>query len=395
MLKDKLVLSVVVPVYNVEKHVAKCINSILAQRYLDIEIIVVDDGSSDSSGSICDLLAKEYECISVIHIENKGLMNARLVGTRASRGNWITFVDADDWIEKGAYDGIFDNDCDIIVTGISRYYDEKRQLREMPYLEEGIYDKKKIEEKIIPIMLWNPKQGTWALDPSLCTKIFKRDVILPQLELALGVDAYYGEDSIVIFPMMLNVERIRIVKKIYYNHRQRKLGEISPYIKDKDFFSKLFYVYEYLKEQFKKTAHWELMENQLDCFYMSSVELRKPCCNYPVFEFMAYFPLDQVCFQSRVVLYGAGKIGKEYWRQNLIYQFCNIVSWVDQNYESCQLENCLIEDPIIIKDVNYDYVIIAVDNYYIAEEIVNYLKKLGVEEKKVVWHSVRVNQKKL
>lgn len=393
MFQNEVQLSVIVPIYNAEKYIEKCVESILKQNYLSIEIILVNDGSTDRSGIICERMAERDVHIRVIHTENRGVVKARFSGAKASCGKWITFVDPDDWIEEGAYKEIIENDCDIIVTGICRYFDANHRLFEMPYLEEGIYEKEKIVKEIIPIMLWNRKQGTWALDPSLCTKIFKRNTILPQLRSASEIGCHYGDDSIVIFPMMLNVERIKIVKEIYYNHRQRKTGQISPYINDKDFFQKLYSVYEYLKEQFMKTAYWNLMEDQLNCFYVNSVDLKKAYCDYPVFELSAYFPIDQIIPQSRVVLYGAGKIGKKYWEQNSLYHFCDIISWVDQKYESYQVENCIIESPSRIKEIDFDQIVIAVDNYYIAKEIVSYLKKLGVEETKMIWHSVRVNRK--
>lgn len=392
MIQNRVLLSVVVPVYNSERYIERCVNSILKQDYLALEIILVDDGSSDQSGAICDSLAKDNACLKVLHMDNNGVIYARFAGVKAACGDWITFVDADDWIAEDAYKGIFENDCEVIITGICRYYNEKYQLEEMPYLSEGIYDKEKILNEIIPIMLWNPKQGVWALDPSLCTKIFKRNVILSQLKLNFELESHYGDDTCVIFPLMFQVKCIRIVRKIYYYHRQRKSEEIPPYIRDEEFFSKLHKVYEYLKIQFKNTGYWNTMKNQLDYFYINSVELKKKCFEHPIQEMSAYFPLDKIHPKSKVVLYGAGKIGQEYWRQNSLYHFCDIVSWVDMKYESYQLGYYDVKNPELIKSMTFDFIIIAVDNYYIAKEIINYLKELGIEEEKMVWHSVRVAQ---
>lgn len=395
MKPNRLILSVIVPVYNTEQYIKECVQSIIKQNYIDLEIILVDDESSDQSGALCDLLAEEHDCVHVLHVAHGGITKARLAGVEAARSDRITFVDADDWIEENAYkDLVLENNCDIVITGICRYFNEKNAVMEMPYLDEGIYTREDILNKIVPIMLWNPRQGIWALDPSLCTKIFKRKLILEWLERASAVESNYGEDSLVIFPMMLQAEKIQIEKKIYYYHRQRVQGELPSYIKDEDFILKLYKVYEYLGSQFKQMGYWDVMKTQLDCFCINSMELKKRCYEYPLLEFSVYFPIDRIPQKSKVILYGAGRLGRQYWEQNSQYHFCDIVLWVDTKYEKCQTGVTKIEKPELIKEMVFDYVLIAVDDYYMAKDIVFYLYKLGIKKEKIIWQSVRVNRRK-
>lgn len=96
-------ISVIVPVYNVEKYLNRCVDSLIHQTYPKLEIILVDDGSTDSSGSICDALAKSDARIQVIHKENGGSSSARNEGLSKCRGNFVTFVDSDDWLELDTY----------------------------------------------------------------------------------------------------------------------------------------------------------------------------------------------------------------------------------------------------------------------------------------------------
>lgn len=118
-------ITVIIPVYNNEKYIRRCMNSILSQSYDDYEIILIDDGSQDGSGKICDDFAAEVESISVIHQKNKGLASSRKVGVEAAMGKYITFVDSDDYIApdmlKILHDNILDFDmvscCFTIVTG--------------------------------------------------------------------------------------------------------------------------------------------------------------------------------------------------------------------------------------------------------------------------------------
>lgn len=100
MEKSNPKISVIVPVYNVEQYLRRCIDSILAQTFTDFEVLLIDDGSKDKSGEICDEYAKKDIRVKVFHKENGGVSSARNVGLDNARGEWVTFVDSDDWVEK-------------------------------------------------------------------------------------------------------------------------------------------------------------------------------------------------------------------------------------------------------------------------------------------------------
>ena len=93
-------ISVIVPVYNVEAYLERCVESILQQTYTHFELILINDGSTDSSGQICDHLASQYENIKVYHIENAGVSNARNMGIQLATGSWVTFIDSDDFVTQ-------------------------------------------------------------------------------------------------------------------------------------------------------------------------------------------------------------------------------------------------------------------------------------------------------
>ncbi len=123
-------ISVIVPVYNVEKYLARCIDSLLAQSFTDYELILVDDGATDSSGKICDDYAEKDPRIRVIHKENGGLSDARNKGTQEASGEYIIFIDSDDFIEENALELllslIMKNFADIAVGGIYNCYENKK-----------------------------------------------------------------------------------------------------------------------------------------------------------------------------------------------------------------------------------------------------------------------------
>lgn len=117
-------ISIIIPVYNVSEYLPRCVESVLSQTYKDLEIILVDDGSKDNSGILCDEYAKKDPRIKVIHKENGGLSDARNIGTVQAIGDWIFYLDSDDWIVPNAIETLFQyankNDCDVVQGGL--YY---------------------------------------------------------------------------------------------------------------------------------------------------------------------------------------------------------------------------------------------------------------------------------
>lgn len=125
--KNELI-SIVVPVYNVEPYLARCLDSLLAQSYHQIEVIVVDDGSTDGCPALCDAYAQRDSRLHVIHRSNGGLAAARNTGIEVASGEWIGFVDSDDWVQPFMYERLLNaavsNDCNLAVCGIAYAFDD-------------------------------------------------------------------------------------------------------------------------------------------------------------------------------------------------------------------------------------------------------------------------------
>lgn len=122
-------ISVIVPVYKVEKYIHRCVESLLKQTYSNIEIVLVDDGSPDSCGGICDYFAEKDQRIKVIHKENGGLSSARNAGLKIASGEYIGFVDSDDWVETAMYEKMIlfleSEQCDVVECGVNLVCDNK------------------------------------------------------------------------------------------------------------------------------------------------------------------------------------------------------------------------------------------------------------------------------
>ena len=118
---EKTLISVLVPAYNVEQYIYQCIDSILGQTYSNLEIIIVNDGSTDKTGNILDVYAKKDDRIKVVHKKNEGLVMARRDALDLMQGEYVGFVDSDDWIEPNMYEELYeamvDTDADIVTSG--------------------------------------------------------------------------------------------------------------------------------------------------------------------------------------------------------------------------------------------------------------------------------------
>lgn len=386
-----MILSVVVPVYNVEAYLRQCIDSILGQTLQEMEIILVDDGSTDRSAAICDEYAEVDPRVKVFHQKNTGLVGARKKGVELSSSTYITFVDSDDFIEKESYNCAFDSmkkGIDIICFGITRYYENgKAPEAEHSLFDEKIYQKTDMLQEIIPYMIWNEKKGGFGLDPSLCIKIIKRELLTKSYKLLKEQNFYYAEDSAIIFPVIYMANSMEVRYDSYYNHRHRKDETCRPYFQDKDFLKKLYIVYKHLDDFFNDSP---ALIKQIEQFFIYSVNLRKRAYGEYYEKTEHLFPFDRIEKGQRIVLYGAGKLGKTYYHQLLQVSYCEVVLWVDKNYQ--KFENYGVSAIEEINKVTYDKIIVAIESADVALAVRDHLREKGVQDSDIILACCLKNQ---
>lgn len=210
-------LSIIVPVYNVEKYIERCINSILAQTIDSFEIILIDDGSTDGSGEICDKYAQNNHNIIVIHKENAGISTARNVGIEIAKGDFIGFVDSDDWIDKNMYKTLYDlcirHRADISTC---RTKSTKLELVETQYIGVDEVDVETLTNKEAILRLYNNDLTGYCV----WNKIFSR-------ELFQGIRFPIGriyEDAAIIYKLINKSSLIVVYNCALYNYF---IGNIS------------------------------------------------------------------------------------------------------------------------------------------------------------------------
>lgn len=206
-------ISVIVPVYNVEKYLYKCINSILEQTFNEFELILVNDGSTDNSGNICDEYAIKDRRVIVIHKENGGLSSARNAGLDIAKGSYISFIDSDDWIARDMYETLFDvglkNDLDIVQCGYKSVYENSGMKAEV--------NSKKImfvyADKILTKFFYNQDISSVVWD-----KIYKKHLFM---DIRFPVDQLL-EDAFILSDIYYSAESMAVLKDIKYYYLQRE-----------------------------------------------------------------------------------------------------------------------------------------------------------------------------
>lgn len=209
-MKHNPLISVIVPVYNVEPYIKKCIESILNQTHSNLELILVDDGSPDASGAICDEYAKQDPRIMVIHQENTGQAGARNHGISVAKGEYIGFVDSDDWIAPDMYQVMLEsmerNDCDIVVCG--RYVvrnDKVRAAGDFNLAQEAVWDTDEAMERFLTYK---------AIDSSSVDKLYRTE-LLQDVRFPLG---YICEDVPFVYEALKKARKVvHCAKPLYYN----------------------------------------------------------------------------------------------------------------------------------------------------------------------------------
>lgn len=167
-MKSNYLISIVVPAYNVSDYLKRCLDTLVAQTYKNYEVIIVDDGSTDETGEIADQYAKKYSQITCIHKENAGLGKARNTGIKLAKGDYITFVDSDDFVETNFLEKsikyIQKLDCDTVITSYYRIYKTRSVLIKRNSNLQCIY-KKEIHRNLIPRLLGSlpDKNDTFAM----------------------------------------------------------------------------------------------------------------------------------------------------------------------------------------------------------------------------------------
>lgn len=371
-------LSVIIPVYNTAPYLRRCMESIIGQTYENLEIICVDDGSTDGSPDILEEYRRMDSRILIIKKENGGLVSARKEGLKQATGEYATYVDSDDYINEEMYTAYMDlmitHRVDIVTGGKVREY-EGNQVLEPEVLPVGKYEYKG-KKFFLENLIDQNRFFKYNISAHVCDKVFHID-LLKRFQFRVPDGISIGEDAAVIYPLLFAAQSIYVSGRNDYHYCLRSNSIMGTRYTGKD--DSTYLMLDYLKEQLliPEIESRFIFEQQFLLYRRYILLLRNPE------EILRYengylYPFGKLEKNDRIVLYGAGKFGvalKRFLEMNGFH----VVAWVDQ--AANQRETITWNEA---REMPYDRVIIAALIYETTEDIVQRLKEDYVDPKQIL-----------
>lgn len=378
-------ISIIVPVYNVEDYVEKCIRSIMGQTYPLLEIIIVDDGSTDDSGSICDKLKAEDNRIKVIHQSNRGLVRARKNGLNIAQGELVGFVDGDDFVEPAMYERLYkllmEHEADFVHSGF--FYGNTQDVKGVKKGGDICITEENRVEMLKNMVLGN--SNVYSLAPSIWSKLFKRDLVIKSYG-TIADSSSFGEDLLCLCNSFMICNKIFVTREAYYRYtiREKSLSHDEKVI----IMKRMSDLHSILQEMFVGYGVWDYIKEYVDAHYIRGLlETLTKSENGSIkgIAQMYQFPNVKQLFGKRIILYGAGSVGCDYYTQIRKYVKCVLVAWTDSHYDKYKCDYCELIAPQRIPYFVYDKVLIGVMDEEKAEEIKHSLMRMGIPKDKICW----------
>jgi len=375
--------------YNAEKYIGKCVNSILNQTYHNIEVIIVDDGSNDSSVLICKQYIANDERFKLILQRHMGVTAARKFGINVATGGYITFIDADDWIENDYYEKQlrYLNDADLLICDRVVEDASGTHIVRQP-VKSGIYTK---SDKYLHKNWFRSNNGyDYGITAFLWDKMFRAELLKTAVPY-VSDDIFVSEDRCFSTYVMLHSMKIVICDITGY-HYCRNSTSITNTV-HKNYLLSLNAYYECLQKIIENCG-FSFGEELLDGLNKDIIDKLYTCRHYlgiaeKVQPAIYYYPYFGRLENARIVLYGAGAVGRSFY-----YQICNdresiLVAWCDKNFMKYSGFDQEIISPDEISKLIFDFIIVAVQDVKLYEKIAEDLEKMGIEKRKILWNKTK------
>lgn len=386
-------VSIVVPVYNVATYLVKCLDSLHQQTLQEIEIICVDDGSTDGSLEMLYEYQEKEPRMKILQQKeaSAGAAKARNLGISVATGEYLLILDSDDYfsleLAEKTYLKAKSVHADIVVfDAVHVDYKTLEPLEQYTCLYEHY----------LPMAsVFSGKDNAFVLFQSTTsaawTKLFKRSFVLEHN--LFFQEVHVIDDIFFVYRALACCERMAIIKDKLINYRyMNPESQIQNLQRDSFAAKKYFYAMsDWLKEHllYEKYEHTFFISVKIVCeTYLSnlkSMEEKKDLFQWMVSEDIVdflFFPDMLKETSQKIILYGAGTFGWVYYMQNLFYHHCNIVAWVDRNYETIGFPVTGLE---AIEKADYDKIFLAVEKRALAESIKTDLLARGISEEKIMW----------
>ncbi len=382
MEKCSSLISVVIPVYNSQKTIRRCLDSILSQSYSNLEIIIIDDGSDDGSAEIIKEYTRHFLNIRFIQQKNKGSFAARNRGIKEARGEWIGFVDSDDWIEAEMYESLIEHAASDIKWIESGYYTHAKEMVEhYTMVPPGEHDVSEFSYNLI----YDKQNNMPAISQAIWTKLIRRSLLLEVLD---GINAderlSFGDDAFLVYTTALKTRKLLFSNGCYYHHENTDNSLCKR--KNLNVFVEIYRFYELMLAEVEEyPPEWNL-PGQVQAYLAHIINMG--CFNNFGIRMISCFTFPGIerFNGKRIVIYGAGRVGQEYIHQLQEYPLIDVAQWVDTYKGGTRWYGYSINSISELADsTEVDYVLIAIAQKNKVEEVINILLTKGFAKKQIVW----------
>lgn len=358
LIGNKILISVIITIFNKKEFLRECIESIINQTYRNLEIILVDDGSTDGSAEICDEYLDKDQRIKVIHKQNEGLVSARKSGIRIASGEYITYVDADDWLEESYYEKIYwrmvENDADVIAAGFIQE-DEKESKKVKNSIETGYYEKEALLSEIYCKMLYYGGMFRFGILQYVWNKFYKRELLLKN-QMLIDEDIVNGEDVACVYPCLLDAESIDVFNICQYHYRiyyTSMCRTSDDYLVDN-----AYKLYIYLKERFADSDYHKILQWQLSHYIVFLCQIGAKNAYGLGFKYMYPFDFGKIAYGQKVLLIAGGQRGESFYKQLKTAPICEVHAWIeiDLDVECREIKE---DEWAMIDDTKPDIIVIS------------------------------------
>ena len=382
-------ISIIIPIYNTEKHLRKCLDSVINQTLHDIEIICVNDGSSDGSAGILKEYANKDKRIKIFYKENAGLVAARKTGIELATGAYVGFVDSDDWVEPDMFEKLYNRaaqyEADLVTCG---YYLEGNYTSVLiDTIPEGFYDTQQMTY-LRENTIFNIEKKDVGIRASLCCKLFKTEKI--KIAESRVPDAVtMAEDRLANLAYMLECESAYVLLEPLYHYVMHPSSMVHK--GNTNYLLCVNEVYKCFLELFKHPNFTDSMRLQAEIYItemlLKGINTRLGFQNRNMLWIDPYW-LEKIPYNARIVLYGVGELAEAYkkhldMRSDMEYAGC-----VDFGFERFADAATSILGEVMAPDklsvLEYDYVVITIKNPAKAKEVREKLKEFTSEDK-ILW----------
>ena len=372
---DAPLVSIIVTAYNVLNYIEECITSLLNQSYTNMEIIIVDDGSTDGTGLFCDRFQEER--VIVIHKSNGGLVSARKSGLSIVRGTYVGFVDGDDYVGPdfvaNLVTAVSKNNNDFVHANYTEVRGDNLSINEGGFAGEFVFSDNKSRVCFLKEYVFSTKSSKWITN-SIWSKLFRRDFIQACYNLVPDRQTY-GEDLVCLIYCLMKCDSLTVIENSDYRYRIRETS--MSHLENEKFFYKELELCNTISNLDIVVGNKELKEIVYDFVRNKMKIMWNKTATY-------YYPEEDNLRSKSVVIYGAGRVGKDYFNQ--LESICNNLYFVDKDYINKEGEVYSLEK---LDEPFYDYILIAIDNREVAYEVKEQLLQRKVDNEKIIWMSPR------